>query len=425
MRKLKKDYCQISNKKVFNRPIWKNTIFWLLLIYSLLPGFAKIYNNQIFFLGSIPIIFSLIKPFREKPHLYYPDCPYIIFLSFIVLQSIFYLIFPGANKSGICMSIFMNVLPMLGYIYSRRISINEFCRIFIPIVIIHCILAILIYPYFNLGTATHPYALAMSAGDSMGRMTSVSGSLGFGNLIMMGLIISVIKERKFLPIIIFCWIFSAQRSAWVAGVLGILLYIYEYMRKTSIAKGMGMFIGIFIVAIIVVVILTDVLNIDLGFIEYRIGRIGGATSERQMQWVSGWNNFQNNFIGWGGGQAGQIASRHNGGIQGVKLVPDGDYFRILSEYGVVGILFFIVTLIMVFSLILLCKLSKNQVIVTAIVLGCFFQMIGSNITEFYFTNFIIWFFFGKLYLLVNKRLKIVRDERKSKSFDYSWNSSNL
>lgn len=383
---------------------WANHIFWLLLIYSLLPGFSKIFGNQIFFLGSIPIIIILLKPFKNKYKFYKQDYPYIIFLFYICVQAILYLIFPVANKLGICMSLFMNVIPMMGYVYSQKISLDDFFQIFIRIVLIHCVIAILIYPYFNFGISNHPYVIAMKTGDAMGRMTSVSGSLGFGNMIMMGFIISMLKEKKFIPIILFCWVFSGQRSAWIGGVFGLLLYVYELVRQGSVAKGMKIIVCIIITALLTYFVLSEILSINLDFIEYRISRIGNAASERDSQWLRGWHNFLNNYMGHGGGQAGQISSRHSGGSEYVQNVPDGDYFRILSEYGFVGVLFFIITIVNVILLLIYRKLNKTQIILVALVCGCLLQMIGSNITEFYFTNFVIWFFIGKFYKLLGQKI---------------------
>jgi len=39
-------------------------------------------------------------------------------------------------------------------------------------------------------------------------------------------------------------------------------------------------------------------------------------------------------------------------------------------------------------------------------LGNFFQMIGSNISEFYFSNFLYWMTFGYFFHLVHNKVKL-------------------
>lgn len=54
----------------------------------------------------------------------------------------------------------------------------------------HCVIAIILYPPFGITSSSSTIVKALTEGVAFGRMASVSGSLGFGNLIMTGMIVS-------------------------------------------------------------------------------------------------------------------------------------------------------------------------------------------------------------------------------------------
>lgn len=384
-----------------------NLVFWLLLVYSLLPGIGKIFGQQLIMLGALPIIVLLISRNRTTISLYRFDLMFVFFIAYLFLLTCLCLTVLPSNKLGVCMAIFLNILPMLGYLYSRQLSFDDFCNIIIKIISVHCVIGILLYPPFGIVSQSSPFVEPIMEGVAFGRMASVSGSLGFGNLIMTGTLIAVFKERRYLPLIIFCWLFSGQRSAWLGGVFGIFIMLYYNLKKGKLLATIKyVFLFVLFVSVLYVIV-SSVLKIDLDFIFGRMAEFGDATSERDEQWVNGWNNFKTIPIGGGPGQVGQIASRYEGGgMSGLKIVPDGDYFRIFSEYGIGG-MFFYIGILFTFLISLLHKVHNvNHRLIIAIVGGNTLQMIGSNITEFYFTNFIYWTILGYFFLVANSLFKI-------------------
>ena len=47
----------------------------------------------------------------------------------------------------------------------------------------------------------------------------------------------------------------------------------------------------------------------------------------------------------------------------------------------------------------------DQIVVLALITGYLIQMVGSNISEFYFTNFVYWFIFGYYFYFLNNNYK--------------------
>lgn len=384
----------------------KNQIFWLLLTYSLLPGISKIFGQQLIMLGALPIIVYLISQDRKRVYFYKFDSIFIFFIAYLFILTLLCLTIIPSDKLGICMAIFLNILPMLGYIYSKQLSFNDFCDILIKIISIHCIIAILLYPPFRFVSQLSPIVKPIMEGVAFGRMASVSGSLGFGNLIMTGVLIAVFKKHRYIPLIIFCWLFSGQRSAWLGGMFGIFIMLYYNLRNGKLLSSLKYIVLFIIFASILYLVVSTILRIDLDFIFGRMSEFGDAASERDGQWVNGWNNFKSIPIGGGPGQVGQVASRYEGGIMSLKIVPDGDYFRVLSEYGIGGLIFYIGVLFSFLISFLLKMHNTDYRLITAIVGGNMLQMVGSNITEFYFTNFIYWMILGYFFHIINNLFKL-------------------
>lgn len=379
--------------------------FILLLIYSLLPGFYKILNNQVIMLFSVPIIlylfFQSIKSYKTKR----VDIVFLAFFCYLIIQSFLWLCSPWVNRIGILMGIYLNILPMLGFFISRGIlEFSSFVKIVLKIVIVHCLLGITLYPIFSIVDHSNPIVKKITEGVAYGRMSSVAGSLIFGNLMLIGFIISFSSDKRFLPLIIFCLIFNAQRSAWVASVFSVLIYLYFMLKNLEIKKITNYLFSIFLFSVVAVFLISNYINFDVNFILSRISSIGEATSERNMQWMESIENFLSYPLGAGTGQVGHIASRYNEAKSVYAIIPDGDYFRILSEHGFIGALFFAFVIISVILSLLLIK-KREKVFILVIMTGYLTQMIGSNISEFYFVNFIYWIIFGYYFLFLNENYK--------------------
>ena len=115
-------------------------------------------------------------------------------------------------------------------------------------------------------------------------------------------------------------------------------------------------------------------------------------------WLTAIENFKSNPLGLGAGQGGWISY-----IQDVNtsiVVTDGDYFRILLESGIFGIIVFIYLI----GIIILRFIRKRESGIKyfywfSIASGM--QMVGSNITELYYANFAFWIALGLNHKLKN------------------------
>ena len=383
----------------------KKIIFFILfLLYSFLPGIYKILGNQMIMLFSIPIVLILLYLTRKSYKPLKIDVVFIIFFCYVILQSIFWMCSPWVNMIGILMGMYLNIFPMLGFFISRGIEFKVFKSIILNIVLIHCILGIILYPFFRIVDAGSPLVKSLTEGVAYGRMSGISGSLIFGNLIMIGFIMSFFTKKMFLPLITFCLLFNAQRSAWLAAASSILIYLLYLLKNLRIKKILTYTIFILVFVIIGISLISNYINFDIDFMLSRLDSVGNASSERQDQWVSGLNNFISYPLGTGVGQVGHVAARFEGASSIYNIVPDGDYFRILSEYGMIGGLFYMFVILSVFlSFIFIKKMDK--IVVLALITGYLIQMVGSNISEFYFTNFVYWFIFGYYFYFLNDNYK--------------------
>ena len=128
--------------------IYNKLDFWLLLAYSLLPGIGKIVGQQMIMIGALPIIIYLIFKYRYRIFFYKLDLIFIFFVCYLSLLTLIFIIFPYSNKIGVYMAVFLNILPMAGYIYSREISFEYWCIVllqlfYILLLVLHLLLPLL------------------------------------------------------------------------------------------------------------------------------------------------------------------------------------------------------------------------------------------------------------------------------------------
>jgi hypothetical protein len=256
-----------------------------------------------------------------------------------------------------------------------------------------------LYPAFGLTNYLGIYYEKLHEGVAFGRMSSVSGSLGFANLMFVGFVLVYHNKGKaYLAIVGLCLIMSLQRSAWLASLFAIMISTSINFRFIGIKK-----IALFGVLIMVGIslVISIAANEDFDILFSRFSEFGNeAASERSEQWVGGFNNFLAFPQGAGVGQAGQISARYESNPI-LYVVPDGDFLRVLSEVGLVGFFFYSFILILLFYSLITLKINqKKKIVIISLIAGYSIQMIGSNITEFYFTNFIYWVFIGYFFNLI-------------------------
>lgn len=374
--------------------------FWLLLTYSLLSGIYKVADNQMIMAFSIPIIFMLFYCKRGAIILKKMDLLFLLFLFYIFSLCIVQYFTPNTNRMGLFMGVFLDIIPMAGFFYSRKLSFENFAQILVSIGIIHLVIGILLFPLLGFKEILGEVASVLREGVSIGRMSSVSGSLGFASLMFMVSMCALYYRRKCFFILLIGVICAAQRSGWLACFVGCLFCCIADLKKGNLSSIRKWVVGSFFF-IILLGYITVKMDIDISYFIERFDDIDKATGERSGQWTAGVKNFLNMPIGAGSGQVGQVAARYEEGSYAV--VPDGDYFRVLSEFGFAGALFYLVFL---FLFLLSCfSVSKNYSVKRNCLLSLFcgisIQMMGSNITEFYFTNFLYWTFVGYIFLEFN------------------------
>lgn len=369
----------------------------MLLIYSLLPGIAKIYDNTNIMIFNVFIILYFVLSSRMV--IIRKDLLYLSLIIFICIQSIVAFVYFPINKLGLFMGIYMFFIPMLGYLlardkYRNKLNIIYYIR---NVAIVHSVIGILLYPLFPFHKLYYSLFLTLNENVMAARMASVSGSLGFGILMNVGLSIQIfrvyiekkrsLKEMLILGLFISTTFLSLQRSAWLAAVFNILFIVFLELKKGKI----GMLLKIVYGGSALIAI--TLLNLSSEVIVSRITTFDiSAVMERSDMWIGAIENFVRFPSGIGLGQVGQVARfAPNNNVNGVT---DGDYFRILSELGLIGMVVVIVYL--VYHLYAMVKCKKDSfVTLTILILNSFFiAMIGSNATEFYFVNFIFWYILG-------------------------------
>ncbi|WP_144241975.1 MULTISPECIES: hypothetical protein [Thermodesulfobacterium] len=298
------------------------------------------------------------------------------------------------------------LIPMIGYFYSRIIPFNFVVISIVFVGFVHSLIAILLYGFFPLPSFLEDIRSILYEGVMAFRMSSVSGSLVLGALMtivsvfVLNMVILRFKKEYIILLFIFYFvdIFTMQRSVWISlFIYNILILAYLAINQNIQSKKKLYLIFLLIIfPVLILMIITSVLEYYIDFLLERFVSLikGEAIEERSSLWRNGLNNFLSIPSGTGLGTVGQVRRILN--LENDYLpVLDGDYFRILSETGIILIPFYIRFFIyLVLRGFYLYKMSINRLTVYLSLLGLSINMIGSNTTEFYFVNFIYWLMMG-------------------------------
>jgi hypothetical protein len=369
------------------------------LFYSLAPGFSKLYTAPEFFLVGLTAPALLLPDINSTIQRAIKNKYYALLIILILLMPItsLYLYLAGELNGGTF---------LIG-----------FFTFYTPLFIIG--IAFLIYPLSPIYSSPLINELSMVFLDGAAalRLASISGSLAFSGVAIVGLSfccfdprpVALLSKRNFLKLLIFniflvSAFLSLQRSIWVA--IFIVLCAKFFLGRQSLSNKICNFI---FTSVITLSIFLSILwsHEDLyqlsGDRFFSFIRTGGldAVSERNEQWALAIENFlQRPYFGWGIGQIGQSARNYQNESGMGYLTPDGDYFRIISEFGVSGIILILfIAKTFLHSLKNLFLTNEEMCILKKYSLAyiCLsFQMIGSNVTEFYFINTVYWALFFRL-----------------------------
>ncbi len=391
-------------------------LFWLLLVYSLLPGLAKFLDFRFIFILNIPIILIVFFKTFKLNGLRYTDIPFLIFIGFVIGYIPLSFFFPLNSGEAIFYGIYTFLMPTLGYFIGSAFSVSSILKIYIKICLIHGVIGWILYPYFFFDGYLNHVIDPVLSGSAYLRMTSVSGSLGFSplmligfNIILSSFFISNSKEFKF-PVLLLlffccCIILSLQRSAWLGGVVSLLLVVFRnlFILKINLIKlfklmSLFAFSSIFIFFLIKY----DLFDLEkLNFFLDRKDSFTSAANERNQMWVNGLSNFYKFPTGVGLGQVGLVPTFIDSKNY-YSGVTDGDFIKTLSETGFIGLIFYsfivLIILIMFFNIHIL---SIQLFTLFLIIIAFSIQMIGTNISELYFVNYSYWLFVGLFFRSVN------------------------
>lgn len=203
--------------------------FCLLLLYSLVSGIYKIVDNQILMLLNVPIVLFLLRSncatTTNNISLFYKyDLFFLLYIFYLLFLEVVVLFNVKTNVYGLLIGLFLDFFPVIGFIYSRKIKFESFVQILLIIAFVHLFIGILLYPPFSIYLTLGPIAEIFVDQMLFGRMSSVSGSLAFGNLMMYGCIISFFIIRNYY--LFYCLASFSHRKEALGEVF---YYVYYYM----------------------------------------------------------------------------------------------------------------------------------------------------------------------------------------------------
>lgn len=372
-----------------------------LLIYSLLPGLAKIFGTNVFF-GFNLLIWALL--FRDiklsKNELF----GVVLVLIYIIFQSYQSILFNDSFlMSSFVESLYVWIIPFMAFFLAKKYSLHSIFTSLVYVGLCHAIIGLMTYPLFPLPSLLASLSDTLRDGVAFMRMSSVAGSLIFGVIISSSFnsllylrYCNQISFKKFLIffiILVLAAFLSLQRSCWLSILFGITVYSFLKFNKTLVFYPFFTMIIFFSVVFI---------GPHFSLNDFMLDRIGTLFSpsnspvdERFEIWINGLYYLNENPLGYGIGQLGQFSYKNE--IVLPFYITDGDYVKWAAEFGFLSALFFVFfVLYLIFSRVFIHKflLSKQGVMHTAIIVGFLVQMIGSNLSEFYYANFIFWLVLG-------------------------------
>lgn len=356
-------YLYVLKKSEFRVGVYSGIVMLVIaVLYILKYGIrSKLYGTEIYvFMYLIISLASCINYLPEKVSI-------VVFFQTVV-NSLFPLVFFACGSNGI---FFSKKSFLIGF---------DIC----------CIFGI----YLLFTKPSWYFLFCIERGYSFTRLSACFGSTAVGTLSCVAIVYSleliknsksVIYKIQYLMSCVFC-LLSMQRSAWIAGLLSIIVLHYWLLKVGSINT---YHILIEIVCIISVCFFAREYVIGVferWVLEHNVS--GSKIYEifsRSTQWKAALKE-SDWIIGSGLGLRG-----HRSISVGVA---DGDWIRILCEIGILGVilLLFIVCRSMVIS-----KYDKERCIGPLLIIICYaLQAIGSNVFEYQILAPAFWMSVGEI-----------------------------
>ncbi|MDY0210638.1 MAG: hypothetical protein RBQ91_04440 [Acholeplasma sp.] len=383
-------------------------IYVLIIFFAAISMYFGIRNGLI--VGGILIcslIYSMIHSnLKGNLRLNQIDILIIFFIFYNIFTGLFLLI--GHLPISVFLSEIANsIIPISMYFFSKKYKFKDF-DIFYKVFVISLIVVIISGLYYNL-TLSDPFYLsylerAYPNFHIIGfrlypRLTSWIGSVAIGVLSLGGLLltyyrlsISAINKKigfSLVTIFTISILLSMQRSA-IFALVFILLYIVKRVKVDRLFtfRNLSFFFVISTFMIGSFVVFYPEFTSSLFD---RFSNIFTAISERNLDWLLVFDNNKMLLFGNGLGSGGHRA------IEYQEIIADGNYFKMLYEIGIFGIITFIVIIINV----LFHKIPSKKATFKLAILIFLFQAIGSNVLTFQISAILFWFYIGLVY---NKNL---------------------
>lgn len=384
----------INNKH--NMTIISNIFYFFNLI-----SLARLFNQSIKagIISSVLIIILLILNFR-KIKITKRNINFYIFII-INLMSISSYLYNDLDIylyfAGISYNLIPSLLYILGMIYAQNSTeyfLNKILLSNMVILGIGMILFISRPSFYSAFLADNSYYRMLSyLGSSMqiGNISAISIPLLFANLKKFGRV----QNSIFFIITFIGLMLSMQRSAWIAGLIALVLSLMIYYNKNlSLKKLISLYSIFFILIIIIPIVFMTVVPVSFqGHVLRRFDTFDiSMFTSRTNQWESAIDIFLEYPLGYGLGSAG-----HKSATLGLSVVPDGNYFRILVETGIFGILTFSGFNIQGLK----SSWQKNKYLFVILIIYLL-QAIGTNVFDLMYSSFIYWFILG---YIINVRLR--------------------
>lgn len=282
------------------------------------------------------------------------------------------------------------------------------------VAVAHAVLALLMYaPLRPPIELIESLSETLLTGTAAFRLSSVSGSLALSSVMVAAFAVAVRRLvtvsnsgtgtwRTWVAAALFliCGFLSLQRAAWLslAAILLAGLIAAAPNRRIAVMSLLAVLIAPIFAALLLMDIPEDAVDIFKDrFATLTGGSETSAVGERSGQWLNVFQNFWTLPIGHGPGQLGQPV-RDFGPVTGGLPIFDGDYFRIVSEYGPVGVALVLILVAGAWRALKIAiqalarRRQRADLVIAAAVLGLLLQCVGTNVTELYFANAVFWSF---------------------------------
>ena len=326
-------------------------------------------------------------------------------LDMFVLAYLMYNLFSFVffSFSGLPISVFYrefsnSILPIIPFYFFGRLNHqNSFYKITLYALVFCFVVGF--YFKFTLPMNYMKFLdnMESSGTNPLGYITNFRSILGLsatGALGAIGLLISldVLYKSKFKTgkvIFLICFValvLSFRRAALYTGIFAILWMNYLMLFKLKGSKLKLLIFELLIVFLFLYNLLDS--NPDFLFDLYeRFNSLSDAIDERSDSWITGLSNTQNFIVGDGLGRYGHKAVEFSD-----MYIPDGNYFRMIAEIGIIGVsIFFIIIINALYNGF--SNIKTHYIQLAVIIMVCMMS-VGSDMFSFQLVAPIFWFSIG-------------------------------